>query len=69
MMVDNEFEFAFHKFLEDEYQSFVERLVSTRFKSLEEVYELQGKIRMLRNTGEKFKEMSKIVVSGANVQA
>lgn len=67
MMVDNEFDFAFHKYLEDEYKSFVERLVASRFKSLEEVYELQGKIRMLRNTGEKFKELTKAMIGAPNV--
>lgn len=60
MMVDNEFDAAFHKYLEEEYRSLVERLVTQRFKSLEEVYELQGKIRMIRNVGDKVKDLTKV---------
>lgn len=66
MMVDSEFQFDFQKYLENEFSELQERLNTLRHKSLEEVWELQGKIRMLRNIGAKFKEMTIIMHGGKN---
>lgn len=64
MMADNEFQFDFHKFLEVEYENISERLRANRHQSLNEVWELQGQIRMLRTIGGKFKDMIKEMHGG-----
>lgn len=59
MMVDNEFEFDFQKYLELEFSDLNERLIANRHPNLESVYEIQGRIRQLRAIGTRFKEMAK----------
>jgi len=61
MMIDSQFETDFQLYLENEFKDLSERLISNRHQSLQDVYEIQGRIRMIRALGQKFKEMSNVI--------